>query len=65
MNFDLLIKNASLQDGRRNMDVACSNGIIVAVKPNIDQPATLVIDAQGQLLSPPFVDPHFHMDSTL
>ena len=65
MNFDLVIKNACLQDGRRNIDVACSNGIIVAVKPNIEASATLVVDAKDQLLSPPFVDPHFHMDSTL
>jgi cytosine/creatinine deaminase len=24
-----------------------------------------VIDAAGDLVSPPFVDPHFHMDATL
>ena len=24
-----------------------------------------VIDASGDLVSPPFVDPHFHMDATL
>ena len=65
MNFDLLIKNACLQDGRRNIDVACSNGTILAVRPNIEESASVTIDAQGQLLSPPFVDPHFHMDSTL
>jgi cytosine deaminase len=23
------------------------------------------VDAAGQLLSPPFCDPHFHMDATL
>ncbi|MEN9537807.1 MAG: hypothetical protein RLZZ126_42, partial [Pseudomonadota bacterium] len=28
-------------------------------------PARAVVDAQGQLLSPPFVDAHFHMDATL
>jgi cytosine deaminase len=65
MSFDLLIKNACLQDGRSGIDVACAKGMIVAVKPNIDAQATQVIDAQGQLLSPPLVDPHFHMDATL
>ena len=64
MNFDLLVKNACLQDGRKNIDVGCSNGTIAAIGPNLQASATLVIDAQGQLLSPPFVDPHFHMDST-
>ena len=65
MNFDLLIKNACLQDGRKNIYVGCSDGTIIVVRPNIKESASLVIDAQGQLLSPPFVDPHFHMDSTL
>ncbi|MDB5869894.1 MAG: N-isopropylammelide isopropylaminohydrolase, partial [Polaromonas sp.] len=33
--------------------------------PGLDVPAHEVIDAQGFLLSPPFVDAHFHMDATL
>jgi len=63
--FDLIIKNASLPDGRSGMDVACRDGKIEAVEPAISAEAKDVIDANGFLVSPPFVDPHFHMDATL
>ncbi len=63
--LDLLIKNASLPDGRTQMSVAVQNGRITAVEPGLDVPAHETVDAGGYLLSPPFVDPHFHMDATL
>ncbi len=63
--MDLLIKNATLPDGQTGMDIACGKGVIVAVERGIDAEAKKVIDAAGQLISPPFVDPHFHMDATL
>ncbi|MCC1480457.1 amidohydrolase family protein [Roseibaca sp. Y0-43] len=63
--FDLLIRGASLPDGRRNQDIAVRDGRIIAVAPAITGEALEVIEACGNLLSPPFVDPHFHMDATL
>jgi len=65
MAFDLLIRNASLPDGRKGQDVAASGGKIVAIGPNLAGEAGRVIEAGGHLLSPPFVDCHFHMDATL
>ena len=62
---DLLIRNARLPDGRSGIDVLVAGGRIVNVAPSINAAAALTIDASGQLLSPPFVDAHFHMDSTL
>jgi len=62
--FDLIVKNALLSDGRK-VDVAVSSGKIAAVEPEIISVAKQTIDAQGYLLSPPFVDAHFHLDSTL
>ncbi len=62
---DLLIKNATLKDGQTGMDIACTDGKITAVEAGITADAAEVIDAEGQLISPPFVDPHFHMDATL
>ena len=35
------------------------------IEPNLDATAGRVIDATGNLVSQPFVDPHFHMDATL
>ncbi len=65
MPFDLLIRNATLPDGRMGQDIAIEAGRIVAVQPNLAGEAGRVIDAAGHLVSPPFVDIHFHMDATL
>ncbi|MDQ2090047.1 amidohydrolase family protein [Marimonas arenosa] len=61
---DLLVKNAVLADGSV-VDIACNGGVIVGVEPGIGTQAGQVIDAGECLVSPPFVDPHFHMDATL
>ncbi len=63
--LDLLVRNASLPDGRSGQDVAVRGGRIVEVAPNIAAPAAQTLDAGGMLLTPPFVDAHFHMDATL
>jgi len=67
--LDLVIKNANLPDGRTGIDIAIQDGRIVEVAPNVTgnvtAPARETLDAGGQLVSPPFVDAHFHMDATL
>ncbi|SLN33647.1 Cytosine deaminase [Pseudoruegeria aquimaris] len=63
--FDLLITNATLPDGRTGQSIACTNGKITAIAPDLPQEAGEIIDAAGLLVAPPFVDPHFHMDATL
>ncbi|HSW23442.1 MAG TPA: amidohydrolase family protein [Burkholderiaceae bacterium] len=62
----LLIHNATLPDGRRGIDLLARDGRFVEVGPSLQSPeGTERIDAQGWLLSPPFVDAHFHLDSVL
>ncbi|MEG0974676.1 MAG: amidohydrolase family protein [Comamonas sp.] len=63
--LDLLITNATLPDGRTNMSIAVQAGKITEVTAGLNAPAHEVVDAQGLLVTPPFVDPHFHMDATL
>jgi len=63
--FDLIVRHGNLPDGRTNQDIAVQAGRIAAVQPALQATAHTEIDAQGQLVSPPFVDAHFHMDSTL
>jgi len=65
MNFDLIVKNATQPDGRSGVDIACADGLIVAVEADISGEAKETVDAGGHLVSPPFIDPHFHMDATL
>ena len=63
--LDLIIRNANLPDGRTGVDIAIENGLISDVAVKLDAKATREIDASGRLASPPFVDSHFHLDSTL
>lgn len=65
MTFDLLITRCMLPDGRGPVDVGVSAGRIAAIEPSLPADAGQTVDAAGQLLSAPFVDAHFHMDSTL
>lgn len=61
--FDLIIKGGTLPGGT-TADIAIT-GERIAEVGRIDAPAARIIDATGDLVSPPFVDPHFHMDATL
>ena len=65
MRFDLLVTNATLPDGRKGQCIACKDGKIVTIERSINAEADTVLDAESQLVCPPFVDPHFHMDATL
>ncbi|HVJ74289.1 MAG TPA: amidohydrolase family protein [Casimicrobiaceae bacterium] len=62
---ELLIRNATLPDGRTGLDILCADGRIVEVGPRLSATAATTLDARGLLVTPPFVDAHFHMDSTL
>ena len=65
--FDLIIKGGTLPDGTI-ADIAITGERIAEVGRLDDEAfanAARVIDATGDLVSPPFVDPHFHMDATL
>jgi cytosine deaminase len=63
--MDLIIRNANLPDGRTGIDIGIKDGIFSALEPSLSAKATEEIDASGKLVSPPFVDAHFHMDATL
>jgi len=63
--MDLVIRNASLPDGRRQVDIAIDGDRIAAVGERLPVQAPREVDAGGDLVTPPFVDAHFHMDATL
>ena len=66
--LDLLVTNANLPDGRTGVDIAVADERIREVRAGIavgGATAAITIDAAGQLVTPPFVDAHFHMDATL
>jgi len=60
------LRDVVLPDGRTGHDVFVEAGRIREVGPRLTVPeAVPEIDGGGWLLSPPFVDAHFHMDATL
>ena len=63
--MDLIIRNANLPDGRVGIDIGIKDGKIAALEVALTAKAQEEIDASGYLVSPPFVDAHFHMDATL
>jgi len=62
--FDLIVRGGTLPIGQQ-ADIAIASDRIAAIEPSIEAEAGRIIDASGNLISPPFVDPHFHMDATL
>jgi len=67
-NYDLLIKNAQIVDGtgqaRFKGDIAIHNDRIGAIGQNPDT-AAIVIDGDGLVATPGFIDPHSHADLTI
>ena len=63
--MDLILRGATLPDGRTGLDIGIAGERIVAVEPRLQARAAREIDATGRLVTPPFVDAHFHMDATL
>ncbi len=64
------IRNARLRARKGLFSIAWSEGRITAVQPQVDTLPVLdgeegVLDAGGQLVIPPFVEPHIHLDAAL
>ena len=64
--FDLVIKNGLVVDGTgaepAMADVAIDGGNIAAVQPGITDRARRMVDADGAIVTPGFVDIHTHYD---
>jgi cytosine deaminase len=66
--YDLLLRQCRLLQTDRTIaevDIAIRGGAIVEIAPNLAGSAKVTLDIQGQLVSPPFVESHIHLDSAL
>ncbi|MBB1070463.1 cytosine deaminase [Limosilactobacillus sp. RRLNB_1_1] len=62
----MLIKNVHVDNHQEMVDVRIVNGKFKEIAPNLAEATNeQVIDGQGNLLLPPFVDSHVHLDATL
>ncbi|MDM8543206.1 amidohydrolase family protein [Desulfococcaceae bacterium HSG9] len=62
--LDLIIRNCKLAGESKIVDIAINDGKIISIG-RIYEKAANEIDALSNLVTPPFVDSHFHIDSTL
>ena len=60
---DLIVRRARLGD--ETVDVAVDDGRIARISAGIEGRAEREIDAGGRLVSPPFIESHVHLDTTL
>lgn len=65
INMDILIKKARLEEGAELQDVAIKDGKIAAIGHAIDADAKQVIEANGKVLVPGFIEGHIHLDKAL
>ncbi len=64
MEFDLLLRHARLADAEGQVDIGITGGIISAIAPDLGSAAGEVVDAQGCLVAPGFVETHIHLDKS-
>jgi cytosine/creatinine deaminase len=66
--YDLLLRQAKLvtaPDNSELVDIGIKDGLLVEIAANIDRDASLELNIDGKLVSPPFVESHIHLDSAL
>lgn len=66
--IDLLVKNARVVDGTGSPwfvnDVAIDDGHIVAMSASLDVDADRIVEANGRVLAPGFIDVHTHVETS-
>jgi cytosine/creatinine deaminase len=65
MVLDILIKNVAVWGSAGLRDLAIAGGHFVAVPQGAADISTLVLDADGRIAVPGFVEPHIHLDKAL
>ncbi|MGC8618528.1 MAG: amidohydrolase family protein [Thermoplasmata archaeon] len=62
-DFALVLKNARIDDDRDLVDIGIKEGKIVKIGSNL--PGTNVIDVDGDVVVPSFIESHIHLDKAL
>lgn len=63
--MDLIVRNARVRHSDRLVDIGIAEGRIRRIEPRLAAGAAHEIDAEGNLTTPSFVEPHIHLDKVL
>lgn len=63
--YDFLIQNARTTPADTLVDIAITNGHIVALGPQLQAEATRALDVEGRIVLPGLVEGHIHLDKAL
>ncbi|MCB6993503.1 cytosine deaminase [bacterium 210820-DFI.6.37] len=62
----MLFKNASIENSAETSDIRVTNGKFETIAPGLSPvPGEEVMDCEGRLVLPPFVESHVHLDTCL
>ncbi|PAD15534.1 cytosine deaminase [Shouchella clausii] len=61
----MIIKQAALRGKDGLWDIWLKDGKIAKIAQNLEAEGEQIIEADGNLVIPPFIEPHIHLDSTL
>ena len=61
--MDLVIRNGLSDQTGDPIEVGIRDGVIAAVAPSGVPSGTKEIDANGRLISPALIEPHFHLEN--
>lgn len=64
MAFDLIMRNARVNEGAPLTDIGVADGVIAALEPSLAADGE-ELDAAGRFVSPGLVESHFHLDKAL
>jgi len=61
--MDITIQHALMDKSFELVNIGIDGGTIVTLTRDPLSPGKMDLDAQGQLVVPPFFEPHFHLDN--
>lgn len=66
MHYATIIRHARLHRQTELVDIAIQDGLFAKIAPDLSSATAIhTIDAEGRLLSSPFIDAHVHLDAVL
>ncbi len=63
--LDYVLRNVKLSGREGTFDIGINDGMFVEIVQSLGEQGHQEFDGKGYLVSPPFVDSHFHMDAAL